>query len=98
MNCLWYLSNNQQKMGTKSQRAVYEYVNILDDQVYEWVRFFKGQIYEWGRFWNTGSHTSTKITPKLTETPHPPPRYFVKYNANEEKQTQTLHRLDHFLP
>ena len=27
--------------------------------------FFKGQVYEWGRFWNTGSHTRTKITPKL---------------------------------
>ena len=40
-------------------------MNILDDQVYEWVRFFEGQVYEWGRFWNTGSHTRTKITPKL---------------------------------
>ena len=60
-------------MGTKSQRAVYDYVNILDDQVYvfEWVRFFEGQVYEWGRFWITGSHTRTKITPKLP--PHPPP-------------------------
>ena len=61
-------------MGTKSQRAVYDYVNILDDQVYvfEWVRFFEGQVYEWGRFWITGSHTRTKITPKLP--PPPPPR------------------------
>ena len=65
---------NQQKMGTKNQRAVYEYVNILDDQVYEWVRFFEGQVYEWGRFWNTGSHTRTKITPKLPlPLPTPPP-------------------------
>ena len=48
---------------TKNQRAVYEKVNILDDQVYKWVRFFEGQVYEWGRFWNTGSHTRTKITP-----------------------------------
>ena len=38
------------KMDTKRQRAVYEKVNILDDQVYEWVRFFEGQVYEWGRF------------------------------------------------
>ena len=43
----------------------------LDDQVYEWVRFFEGQVYEWSRFWNTGSHTRTKITPKLPP-PHPP--------------------------
>ena len=33
---------------------------------------------EWGRFWNTGSHTRTKITPKLCpppppHTPPPPP-------------------------
>ena len=28
------------------------------------------KVYEWGRFWNTGSHTRTKITPKL---PPPPP-------------------------
>ena len=28
-------------------------------------RFFKGQVYEWGRFRNTGSHTHTKIIPKL---------------------------------
>ena len=55
----------------KNQRAVYELINILDDQVYEWVCFFKGQVYEWGRFWNTGSHTRTKITSKLP--PHPPP-------------------------
>ena len=27
-------------MGTKNQRAVYEKVNISDNQVYEWVRFF----------------------------------------------------------
>ena len=40
--------------------------------VYEWVRFFKGQVYEWGRFRNTGSHTRTKITPKLPP-PTPPP-------------------------
>ena len=37
-------------MGTENQRAVYELVNILDDQVYEWVLFFEGQVYEWGRF------------------------------------------------
>ena len=49
----------------KNQRAVYEWVNILDDQVYECVCFFKDQVYEWGRFWNTGSHTRTKITSKL---------------------------------
>ena len=50
-------------MGTKTQRAVYESVNISDDLVYEWVNFFKDQVYEWGRFRNTGSHTRTKITP-----------------------------------
>ena len=77
MSWLWYLCNKQQKMGTKSQRAVYEYVNILDDQVYEWVRFFKGQVYEWGKFWNTGSLTRTKITPKLPPTPTPESLYNV---------------------
>ena len=52
-------------MGTKNQRAVYEWVNISDDLVYEWVRFFKGQVYEWGGFRNIGSNTHTTITPKL---------------------------------
>ena len=42
-------------------------------KVYEWVRFFKGQVYERGRFWNTGSHTRTKITPKLRTPPPPSP-------------------------
>ena len=56
-------------MGIENQRAVYEKVNILDDQVYEWVQFFKGQVYEWGRFRNSRSHTRTTITPSL----HPPP-------------------------
>ena len=32
-------------MGTKNQRAVYEYVTILDDQVYEWVHFFSKARY-----------------------------------------------------
>ena len=40
-------------MGTKNQRAVYEWVNI-SDQLYEWVRFFKGQVYDLCRFRNTG--------------------------------------------
>ena len=60
-------------MGTKNHRAVYEWVNISDDLVYEWVRFFKGQVYEWGRFPNTGSHSRTKITPKLPPPPTPTP-------------------------
>ena len=51
--------------GYKSQRAVYEWVNILDDQVYEWVCFFKGKVYEWGRFGNAGLHTRISFTPKL---------------------------------
>ena len=54
-------------MGTKYQRPVYEWVIISDDLVYEWVRFFKGQVYELGRFRNTGSHTHTKIIPKLNQ-------------------------------
>ena len=37
-------------MDTKIQRAVYEWVNILDALVYEWVRFFKDQVYEWVDF------------------------------------------------
>ena len=82
MNWLWYLCNNQQKMGTKNQRAVYEKVNILDDQVYEWVRFFEGQVYEWGRFWNTGSHTRTKITPKLPSPRPLPPQALQKMKSN----------------
>ena len=61
------------KWVQKNQRAVYEWVNILDDLVYEWVCFFTGQVYEWGRFQTTGSHTRTKITPKLTPPPPPLP-------------------------
>ena len=60
-------------MDTKNQRAVYEWVIISDDLVYEWVRFFKGQVYDWDRFRNTGSHTHTKITPKLPAFAPPPP-------------------------
>ena len=62
-----YLSKLPAINGYKSQRAVYEWVNILDEQVYEWVCFFKGQVYEWGGFRNTDSHTRTKFTPKLNE-------------------------------
>ena len=45
-------------MGTKHQRAVYEWVNISDDLVYEWVRFFKGQVYEWGNY--------LQVTPQIS--------------------------------
>ena len=31
----------------------------------------KSQVYEWGRFRNTGSHTRTKIIPKLPAPPSP---------------------------
>ena len=67
-------------MGTKYQRAVYEWVNISDDLVYEWVRLFKGQVYDWGRFRNTGSNTRTISTPKL----HPPraPMSPIKFQLN----------------
>ena len=89
MNCLRYLSNysNTSVNEYKNQKAVYEWVNSSDDLVlwylvYEWVRFFEGQVYEWGRFRNTGSNTSTTITPKFTTTlppiaPHPAKR--IKY-------------------
>ena len=33
-------------MGTKHQRAVYEWMNISDELVYEWVLFIKGQVYD----------------------------------------------------
>ena len=46
--------------------------SISDDLVYEWVRFFKGQVYEWSRLRNTGSHTRTKIIPKLPPPPSAP--------------------------
>ena len=36
--------------GYKNQRTVYEWVNILINQVYEWVYFFNDQVYDWGRF------------------------------------------------
>ena len=34
----------------KNPRTVYEYVNILFNQVYEWVPFFEDHVYDWGRF------------------------------------------------
>ena len=73
MNLLRYLSNYQQQMGTKYQRAVYEWVNISDDLVQEWFHFFKGQAYEWGRFRNTqaGSHTRTITVLKFLTSPPP---------------------------
>ena len=50
-------------MGVKNQRTVYEWVNILINQVYEWVYFFNDQVYDWGRFQKFGPHTRTIITP-----------------------------------
>ena len=49
--------------GYKNQKTVYEWVNILINQVYEWVYFFNDQIYDWGRFQKFGPHTRTTITP-----------------------------------
>ena len=70
----WYLCNNQQKNGHKKIKG--QYMNRstfwMIKSIWMGPFFFKGQVYEWGRFWNTGSHTSTKITPKLP--PPPPPR------------------------
>ena len=70
MNWLWYLCNNHQKMDTKKSKG-----SIWIGQQFGWssirVRFLEGQVYEWGRFWNTGSHTRTKIAPKLSPPPSP---------------------------
>ena len=55
----------------KNQRAVYEEVNILDDQVYEWVRFSKA------RYMNRVGFEILARTPvpklPLSYAPHPPP-------------------------
>ena len=40
--------------------------------------FFKDRVYDWGRFRNTGSHTCTKIAPKLPPPPPPPPPISLK--------------------
>ena len=70
-------------MGTKNQRAVYEWVNISDDLVYEWVHFFfKDQVYKWGRLRNTGSNTRTTITPKLPAPPLPLPKVSQRRKVN----------------
>ena len=84
----------------KNQRTLYEYVNILFNQVYEQVIFFEDQVLDWGRLQNTGSHTCTKITIKL----HPPPPSFkclygylyvntmnrYKEKTNKNKNTKTI--------
>ena len=59
-------------MGKKDQRTVYEWVNILINQVYERVYFFNDQVYDWGRFQKVGPHTRTTFNLKLT--PPPPER------------------------
>ena len=76
MNWLWYLSNNQQKMGTKYLRAVYEWVNILDDQVY----YMNGSVFSKARYMNGVGFETLACTPvpKLlllppTHLPPPPP-------------------------
>ena len=46
--------------------------------------FFKGKVYEWGRFRNTGSHTRTKIIPKL-----PPTRFKFAETKNFEQKAIT---------
>ena len=71
-----YICLSTRNKWVQNQRAVYEWVNISDDQVYDWVRFFKGHVYEWGRFRNTGSNTRAIITPKLPpSTSTPPPSH-----------------------
>ena len=65
------LSLQTAKRVYKNQRTVYEYVNILFNQVYEQVFFSEDQVYDLGRFSKTGQHTRTKINLKL---PPPPPR------------------------
>ena len=50
-------------MYIENQRAVYEYVNILDNQVYEWVHFFKGQVYESGMWLAHPYHSYPQVTP-----------------------------------
>ena len=60
-------------MGKKNQRTVYEWVNILINQVYEWVYFFNDQVNDWGRFQKFGPHTRTQLP--LSYPPPPIPRY-----------------------
>ena len=60
------------KRSNKNQRTVYEYVNILFNQVYEKVIFFEDKVYDWGRFKKKiGSHT-VQTLPQVI--PPPPPR------------------------
>ena len=75
MHWLWYLCNNQQKNGFKKSKG-----SIWIGQHFGWSSVWMGPffqrpgtctVYEWGGFWNTGSHTCTKITPKLHPTPPP---------------------------
>ena len=58
-------------MGTKkNQRAVYELVNILDDQVYEWVCFFR---YMNGVGFEILARTPVpKLPVSYRSAPHPP--------------------------
>ena len=58
------------KAVDKNQITVYEYVNILFNQVYEQVIFSSKTKYMIGiDLKKTGSHTHTKITHKLPPTP-----------------------------
>ena len=57
----------QKIKGQYMNRSTFWMIKYMNGSV-----FFEGQVYEWGRFWNTGSHTRTKITPKLSPPPHPP--------------------------
>ena len=46
--CKLYLQTA--KRVYKNGRTVFEYVNILFNQVYEWVIFLEDQVYDWERF------------------------------------------------
>ena len=71
-----------------SQRAIYEWVNILDDQVYEWVCFFNGQVYKWGRFRKPPhTHTYTHLPPSCNQT------CGIKWAASSENVPSKMRKL-----
>ena len=90
-------------MGIKNQRTIYEWVNILINQIYEWVCFFFVYFsmtrYMIGVGFRNLGHTPLPQLPLSYPPPPPPPRGCIQhiFFRNEMKEKSDSHTGGHFL-
>ena len=78
INWLWYLCNNQQKMGTKNQRAEGQYMNW---STFWMIKYMNGSVFSKARYMNgVGFEILARtpvpklpLLPTAPATPHPTP-------------------------